>query len=110
MVKDFKDFSNPKNQLQNKSEVPTKEEIVQALDTLKRAGYQNYMPQPAMNAEMMQLSMLNSLNSNNNTNPMANLMPYMMNSENASQLDPQFMQAMMMNSMMNGLYSDFDQK
>ncbi len=109
-MRDFKDFSNPKNQLQNKSEVPTKEEIVQALDTLKRAGYQNYMPQPAMNAEMMQLSMLNSLNSNNNTNPMANLMPYMMNSENASQLDPQFMQAMMMNSMMNGLYSDFDQK
>lgn len=109
-MRDFKDFSNPKNQIQNKSEIPTKEEIADALDTLRRAGYQNYLPQPAMNAEMMQLNMLNSLNANNTTNPMAGFMPYMMNSENASQLDPQLMQTMMMSSMMNGLYSDFNQK
>ena len=114
-MQDFKDFSNPKNQIQNKSEIPTKEEIADALDTLKRAGYQNYMPQPAMNAEMMQMSMLNSLNNNNNNyNPMANfvpyMMPYMMNSENSSQLDPQLVQTMMMSSMMNGLSSDFNQK
>ena len=103
----LKDYSLPKNQEQNKSEVPTNDEILAALDTLKRAGYQSYMPQPAMTPEMMQLSMLNSLNGNTNqayNNPMAGFFPYMMNNQtDTSNIDPQVMQTMMMSSMMNGL-------
>ena len=108
-MKEFKDYSLPKNQLQNKSEIPTQEEIANALDVLKRAGYQNYMPQPAMTQEMMQLSMLNSMNGTtpNSMNPMANFMPYMMTGQNTSQMDPQFLQTMMMSSMMNGMYNDY---
>ena len=102
----LKDYSLPKNQEQNKSEVPTNDEILAALDTLKRAGYQSYMPQPAMTPEMMQLSMLNSLNGTANqsyNNPMAGFFPYMMNNQDMSNIDPQVMQTMMMSSMMNGL-------
>ncbi|MCR4881916.1 MAG: tetratricopeptide repeat protein [bacterium] len=112
-LRGLKDYSLPENQQQNKSEAPTNEEILAALDTLKRAGYQNYMPQPAMTQEMMQLSMLNSLNGNNNqnyNNSMAGFLPYMMNSNtDMSQIDPQVLQTMMMGSMMNGLYTNFDQ-
>ena len=106
----LKDYSLPKNQEQNKSAVPTNEEILAALDTLKRAGYQSYMPQPAMTQEMMQMSMLNSLNGNNNQNyynPMG-FMPYMMTGTDTSQIDPQVMQTMMMSSMMNGINMGFD--
>ena len=41
-LREFKDYSLPKNQIQNKSElpVPTADEVASALDTLKRAGYQ----------------------------------------------------------------------
>ena len=112
-MQEFKDFSLPQNQIHNKSEAPTKEEIAQALDVLKRAGYQNYMPQPAMSPEMLQMNMLNAMNNNNtqNTmNPMANFMPYMMNGQMASQMDPQFIQTMMMSSMMNSVYGDDFQK
>lgn len=113
-LKDLKDYSLPENQQQNKSEAPSNEEILAALDTLKKAGYQNYMPQPAMSPEMLQMSMLNSLNptsGQNYNNPMASFLPFMMNSPEAmSQIDPQVMQSMMMGSMMNGLYgSGFDQ-
>ena len=110
-LKGLKDYSLPENQQQNKSEAPSNEEILAALDTLKRAGYQNYMPQPAMTPEMMQLSMLNSLNGSNNqnyNNSMASFLPYMMNAQtDMSQIDPQVMQTMMMGSMMSGLYSNF---
>ena len=63
------------------------------------------MPQPAMTSEMMQLSMLNSMNNQSSQamNPMAGFMPYMMNAQNPSQLDPQFLQTMMMSSMMGGM-------
>ncbi len=111
-MRDFKDYSLPKNQIQNKSElpVPTKNEIADALDTLKRAGYQNYLPQPAtMSSEMMQ--MVNALGTNNNNmNPMANFMPYMANSSDMAQPDPQLIQTMMMSSMMNGLTTDYSQR
>ena len=111
-LKEFKDFSKPVNQKQNKVEAPTQNEIAEALDVLKRAGYQNYMPQPVMTPEMVQMSMLNSMNANANNmnNPMANFMPYMLNHNPTAQMDPQLMQTMMMSSMMNGLYDDFDNK
>ena len=107
-LRDLKDFSLPENQEKNKSEAPTNEEILAALDTLKRAGYQNYMPQPAMTSEMMQMSMLNSLNGNNNYYNSMGFMPYMMTGADPSQIDPQVMQTMMMSSMMNGLNMNFD--
>ena len=110
-LRDFKDYSRPENQIQNKSEadIPTKEEIADALDVLKRAGYQAVMPQPPMTQEMMQMSMINSLNNPNPyqnnyyMNPMA---PYMSNNMDMSKVDPQLMQTMMMSSMLNGLYTD----
>jgi len=110
-MREFKDYSLPKNQLQNKSAVPTKEEIADALDTLKRAGYQNYLPQPQMTKEQMQMSMINSLNANNGyNNQMNNYMPYMANPQEMSQMSPELIQTMMMGSMMNGLYTDYNQR
>lgn len=113
-MKNFKDYSLPQNQLQNKSELPTpsKDEIANALDTLKRAGYQNYLPQPPVTAEQMQMSMINSLNTNNNNynNPMAGFMPYMSNPQDMAQMSPELIQSMMMGSMMQGLYTDYNQR
>jgi len=103
-MKDFKDYSKPQNQIQNKAgAVPTKEEVADAFDVLKRAGYQNLAPQPAMTKEMLEMSMLNSMNGDysNSYNPMMNYMPYM-TQENLSKMDPQLLQTMMTTSMMSG--------
>lgn len=114
-MKKFKDYSLPQNQIQNKSElpVPSKDEIATALDTLKRAGYQNYLPQPPLSAEQMQMSMINSINHQGNSgfnNPMANFIPYMSNSTDMSQVSPELIQSMMLGSMMQGLYTDNNQR
>ena len=43
-------------------------------------------------------------NNNNNNDPMMSMLPYMLsNNENGKNVDPQVIQAVMMNSMMNSL-------
>lgn len=105
---------------------PTNSEVMDAIDVLKRAGL-NITTAPAQNGaneeiptaqnqisgvsnfvpnqELQQLNMMLG-NNNNNNDSMMNLLPYMMNSNNNGQkVDPQVIQAMMMNSMMNSLNS-----
>lgn len=97
---------------------PTDEEIVKALRVLNQAGLNN-LPQNQMNpyANLMpQNNQLNELNmlfgnnsNNNNNNAFLNMIPYLMsqqgsNGENKSNISPEAMQAIMLNSMM----SNFD--
>ncbi|MDD3593632.1 MAG: tetratricopeptide repeat protein [Candidatus Gastranaerophilales bacterium] len=104
-MKDFTDFSKP----QKKSGQPAKEEIADALETLKRAGYGNFVqPQNfAMTPEMMQMSML--MGSTGNNSGMNAMLPYMMNmqGQTGQNIDPQLMQSMIMGSMMQDMYSNF---
>lgn len=85
------------------------DEIVDALNTLKRAGMtvsiQPSTPNPAayQNPQMAQMSMMME-NSQNNNDPMAQMLPYMMQAstrEGAQNVDPQVIQSMMMSSMLN---------
>lgn len=86
------------------------DEIVDALNTLKRAGMtvsiQPSAANPAMyqNPQMAQMSMMMGNSQNNNNDPMAQMLPYMMQAgtkEGAQNVDPQVIQAMMMSSMLN---------
>lgn len=111
------------------SEMPSNDEIINALNVLKRAGLNistqtpsaetQPAEQPAVQAQMpvqnpmaytpdpqiQQMSMM--LNGGNNTtpDPMMYMMPYMMNANNGQNIDPKVIQSMMMNSMMNSLNS-----
>lgn len=97
--------------------MPSNEEVLGALDVLKRAGLNisaqesqnnavqpvasqpSYMPDP----QIQQMSMmLNGNNNGYNNDPMMTMLPYMMEGE-GKKVDPQVIQAMMMNSMMNSL-------
>ncbi len=84
---------------------PSKEEIADAFDTLKRAGYMNFNPQTmAMqySPDMMQMSMLMGMNSNN-TNEFS-MYPYMMYSGQNQNLSPEMIKSMMMSSMVNNSF------
>lgn len=103
----------------NKS-MPSNEEVLGALDVLKRAGLnisaktyetekaqstpqvpvQTYTP----DTQIQQMSMMLNGNTNSyNNDPMMTMLPYMMQTEGDKKVDPQLIQAMMMNSMMNSL-------
>lgn len=135
MLKEFKrkskaDFSERLALAANVSGEPTSAEIMDAIDVLKRAGLNitagksftdgesrstdNVSPENAAQAvnpnqympsqEYQQLNMM--LGNNNNNDPMMTMLPYMMNNNNnGKNVDPQVIQAMMMNSMMNSLGS-----
>lgn len=96
---------------------PSRAEVIEAIDVLKRAGLNisvdfedktsadvkkynpaDFMPSP----EMQQLNMM--LGNSNNNDPMMNMLPFMMNADsNGKNIDPQVVQAMMMNSMMGSI-------
>ena len=113
------------------ADIPSNDEIINAVQVLKRAGLnistqmpdyaeetpaaatvQSAQPQTAMpqtanyytpDPQIQQMSMmLNNGNGNYNSDPMMNMIPYMMQN-NGQNVDPQVIQAMMMNSMMNSL-------
>lgn len=111
------------------ADIPSNDEIINAVQVLKRAGLnistqmpdyadetpaaaavqpaQPSMPQTANyytpDPQIQQMSMmLNNGNNNYNSDPMMNMIPYMMQN-NGQNVDPQVIQAMMMNSMMNSL-------
>lgn len=117
-IKRIKDFDSKKD---NKSSIEetdkiamvSDEEILSAVKTLQKAGlnltlqdensysqFNNYQD-PAM----MEMSMLlGNNNYNNNNNNMMNMLPMLMSqAQKGENIDPRFMQAMMMNSMMNDL-------
>ena len=100
------------------SSEPSDAEVLEAIDVLKRAGLNistgtsntssntanTINPSDLMpSQEMQQLNMLLGGNSNNNDS-MMNMVPFLMNANNNGQkVDPQVIQSMMMNSMMNSL-------
>ncbi len=109
------------------SSEPTNEEVLDAIDVLKRSGLNittSTQPQtkvetsdvaatksPAVNPasyinpEYETINMMMG-NNNNNNDPMMSMLPYMLsNNENGKNVDPQVIQAVMMNSMMNSLSS-----
>lgn len=111
-----------------KKKIPSNAEVLEALDVLKRSGlnittdavpaeqYQNKVqqqPQPVQpiqpqavytpDPQIQQMSlMLNGNNNNAYNDPMMLMIPYMMEGEGKN-VDPQVIQAIMMNSMMNSL-------
>ena len=83
------------------------EEVLQAVKTLKEAGLNltvqsdNPYSQMMQDPRMAEMSMLLGNNNNNNSNNMMNMLPMLMQkAEKGENIDPRFMQAMMMNSMM----------
>lgn len=106
------------------SDEPTNEQVMDAIDVLRRAGVnisvnssaetgaQNTSttqaappinPSAYINPEYETINMMLG-NGNNNNDPMMNMLPYMLNTNNEGKnIDPQVIQTIMMNSMMNGL-------
>jgi len=100
---------------------PTSDEVLAAIDVLKRAGvnvslqnvssqnenyYMNMMNPMATysDPQMAEMSMLLGNNNNNNNNAMWNMLPFMLaNKEQGKNIDPQVIQAMMMQSMLPNL-------
>lgn len=59
-----------------------------------------------VNSDYEAIRMLMGNQNNNNSDPMMNMLPYMLNdNENGKNIDPQVLQSIMMNSMMNSLNS-----
>lgn len=110
------------------SEMPSNDEIIDALNVLKRAGLnistqtpeaQTRSEQPVMqpqtpvqnpmaytpDPQYQQMSMMLNGGNNNTPDPMMYMVPYMMNANNGQNIDPKVIQSMMMNSMMNSLNS-----
>lgn len=92
-----------KNTPEQKSEMPTNEEIANAVKTLAKLGVNpmGSMVQPMayQNPEMMQMSMLLGNNTQQNYG-MNNMLPYlMMNQGNRQNMSPEFIETMMMNQM-----------
>ena len=93
---------------------PTNEEVLDAIDVLKRSGINisvstkdtmpsRAVPQAYVNPEYETINMMLG-NGNNNNDAMMNMLPYMMSSnQDGKNVDPQVIQAVMMNSMMNSL-------
>ena len=88
------------------------DEIVEALNTLQKAGM-NVTIQPStqnpaafQDPQAAQMSMMLGGNQNNNNDPMTQMLPYMMQAgtkDGAQNVDPQVLQTMMMSSMLNNL-------
>ena len=88
-----------------------------AIDVLKRAGVSisvttaksdskpvEVNPSAYVNPEYETINMMLGNGSNNNNDAMMNMLPYMMSTNNdGKNIDPQVIQALMMNSMMNSL-------
>ncbi|MBR6099278.1 hypothetical protein IKP85_05980 [bacterium] len=113
-------------------EKPTDEEVLEAIDVLRRAGLNiSVSPMPSklplressadsnkentasvrqanpaeyINQDYQTINMMLGNGNNNNNDPMMNMLPYMLQqNSDGKNLDPQVIQALMMNSMMNGI-------
>ncbi len=117
-IREFDTKHNNGDDMQSSAEETEKiamvsdEEILQAVKTLKEAGlnltvqeenpYQQFAQY--QDPRMAEMSMLLGNNNNNNSNSMMNMLPmFMSKAQKGENIDPRFMQAMMMNSMMSDL-------
>ena len=106
----IKDFDNKSMEEETvKIAQVSDEEVLHAINTLKEAGLnlnvQSDNPYSQMNQyqdpRMAEMSMLLGNNNYNNNNSMMNVIPMLMNkAEKGENIDPRFVQTMMMNSMM----------
>ena len=88
------------NNTEKKSEMPSNDEIANAVKTLARAGINplSTFNQGYSNPQMMQMSML--LNDNNNNGYNSNMLPILLMNQNGNQqLPPDLIQTMMMTQM-----------
>jgi tetratricopeptide (TPR) repeat protein len=111
----------------NDTDIPSNKEILEAIDTLKRAGLQinvsasNSAPEQtdiqkvmndpeimSKNAEFAQLNMLLG-NGNNNNNSMMNVLPYLFNQDGSvnQNINPRVIETMMTSSMLDA-YNNYD--
>lgn len=108
-----------------KSEVPTNEEIAQAVKVLAKAGFNPYQanaypavpaytatPAYAPNNEYASLSMLMGNNQGSNNNNYMNMLPFIMNQSQTGnkQISADMIQTMMMSSMMPDFNFDTEKK
>ena len=110
-IKDFDSKHSDKSSFINEDKIAqvSDEDVLNAIKTLKDAGLtisvQSDNPYAQMmqyqNPQMAEMSMLLGNNNNNNGNNMMNMLPMLMSqAQKGENIDPRFMQAMMMNSMM----------
>ena len=97
-----------KNNDNQKSEMPTNDEIAEAVKTLAKIGINpfgggmNGMNPAAMTPESAQMMQMNMLLGNNTNNNQMNMLPMLlMNQENGAKLSPEVIQTMMMSGMSN---------
>lgn len=112
----IKELENKENPNDLESKTPTNEDVIAAINVLKAAGITISINQPETEeqrnmklvAQMMgnpqaqqfnEISMLLG-NNNNNNNNMMNMLPMMLAQNGGKNIDPQMIQAMMMQSMM----------
>lgn len=90
------------NQGQTRSDIPTNEEIANAVKTLARAGFTSFTP-PQNQAYQGndKYTALNMMYANQNqNNDFMNMLPYLTNRKENEKIDPQTVKAMMMSTMM----------
>ncbi len=94
------------NKGQIRSDVPTDEEIANAVKTLARAGFTSFnMPINQTNTDNGKASAYNMMYANQNqNNDFLNMLPYLTNRSGNEKIDPKVVNAMMMSNMM----PDFD--
>lgn len=88
----------------------TNDDVLAAIETLKKAGVTVSINSYPMDNQYNELSMF--LGNNNNNNSMMNMVPYLMaQNQSGKNIDPQIIQAMMMNSMLPDFtFSDNNKK
>lgn len=109
-IKDFDSKKNNKSSIEETTKIAnvSDEEVLNAIKILKDAGLNLTIQQDNpysqyQDPRMMEMSMFLG-NNNNNNNNMMNMLPMLMNqAQKGENIDPRFMQAMMMNSMMNDI-------
>ena len=87
-----------------KSEMPTNDEIAEAVKTLAKVGFNPFadMNPAAMTPESAQMMQMNMLLGNNTNNNQMNMLPMLlMNQQNGEKLSPELIQTMMMSNMAN---------
>ena len=109
-IKDFDQKGEAADQKKTAENTATNDDIIKAIETLKKAGVTVSVTPMQMNNQYAELGML--LGNNNNNNSMMNMVPFLMSQhQNGQKIDPQLLQSMMMNSMLPDFtFSDNDNK
>lgn len=95
---------------QDKIAEASDEDILKAIQTLKNAGVNVSITPAAMPNQYNEYALMLG-NSNNNNNSMMNMVPFLLNQhQNGEKIDPQIIQAMMMNSMIPDFTFNDDNK